>query len=166
MAQLQLEGEYLQDDGDLEELKEKISDLQDELRRVRAELQQERLKSQSALAAMANLRSMLSPFHRLLRGVFGEIEVVLGEETDAGQAPSRTNAAPSAKSEVWESWIRKLGGKQAEFIRALAEHGEMTAIQLKIATHSGTSTVSDTCRKLLTLGLLQKNGAKYSLKDI
>ena len=60
----------------------------------------------------------------------------------------------------------KLGGKQAEFIQALLEHGEMSAIQLKIATRSGQQTVYDTIHKLNKLGLINKNGGKFSLKEL
>jgi hypothetical protein len=59
------------------------------------------------------------------------------------------------------------GGKQGDFLRTLLEHGApMSAPQLKVATHSGSSTVSETLRKLQDLGLLDKNGSMYSLKKL
>jgi len=42
----------------------------------------------------------------------------------------------------------------------------MTAVQLKVATQSGYSTVSGVLAKLSTLGLVNKNSGRYSLKQL
>ena len=69
-------------------------------------------------------------------------------------------------SKVWKSWQEKMPGFPAKFIEVLLEHGEMTVPQLKIAAHCGSNTVYGVISKLHGLGLINKNGGKYSLKEL
>ena len=141
------------------ELRRKIAYLEAELTQSQAQLRgtkQELLVTSRGLAA---LRHQLEPLYNALRMVFGELD-------NAGVSGVET-AGPSPRvASLWESWKSKLGGKQAEFIQALLEHGEMTAVQLKVATHTGTSTVPQVIYKLNHLGLINKQGGKYSLKEL
>lgn len=103
----------------------------------------------------------LQEFRKRLERIEYGLGIAIGKMSQA-VAPAGDNR----KAAVWESWKQKLGGKQAEFIEALLTHGEMSAIQLKIATRSGQQTVYDTIHKLNKLGLINKNGGKFSLKEV
>jgi len=164
MSQPLLEGDYLeQESSDLEELREEISQLKDELRRAKAELQKEQIKSQQALNAMTALRQMLNPFHRLLRGIFGEIEVVLG--ADVSQ-PSSATGGPIAQSDPkWESWKGRLPGRPAAIIDLLLIHKDMSAQQIASALHCGKDAVYQTMSKVLgRAGIVSNQNGRYSLK--
>jgi hypothetical protein len=134
---------------DNDRLQEQVSQLQSELRRSR----------EDTARSVAGLRRELSPLYNALRRLFGEIDNLGVEDEPAPRVQPKTSA-------IWESWKRKLGGKPAEFIDILLEHGEMSAAQLKIAAHCGQRTVYDTIFKLNKAGLVNKNGGKFSLKQI
>ena len=156
MPQFLLEGQADTRDETILNLQIEKRNLSLEIQRLNSELDAARRENAKTISA---LRRQLTPLYQALRIVFGEMDAI-GEDT-------RENAAVNPKvSAVWESWKQKLGGKQAEFIQALLEHGSMTAIQLKVATHTGTSTVPQVIYKLNTLGLIDKNGGKYSLKQL
>ena len=164
---LTLEGFVDKGESDeMRQLRRQNQRLDEELRNIRNELGQAQAEKANLERGLRVLRTQLSPLHRALRAVFGEIELAIGEEELCPPGSSPVVSAPSASHAVWESWKNKLGGKQAAFIQALLDHGEMTAVQLKVATHSGSSTVSETVRKLQDLGLVQKNGSQYSLKKL
>lgn len=158
MTLLQLSGQVDDRDQQITDLEREVGDLRRELLNVRAELKQTITANSRAVA---NLRRQLSPLYQALRQVFGEMEGMIADESaEAGpQLDSRKKA-------VWESWKNKLRGKQAEFIDVLLHHGEMSATQLKIATKSGQQTVYDTIHKLNQAGLINKNGGRFSLKEL
>jgi len=146
---------------DSAELRRKIARLEEGLHHCQTQLENTKRDFSAAQRSLATLRHQLQPLYNALRMVFGELDA-------AGvDSVTPTASGPSARvAGVWESWKTKLGGKQAEFIQALLEHGEMTAVQLKVATHTGTSTVPQVIYKLNHLGLINKNGGKYSLKEL
>lgn len=151
-------------EGQVDERDQLIEQMQDEIDQLRGDLAVAKAEAaravQQSSRAVANLRRQLSPLYQAFRAVFGEIEAVGGTEEEQQQAVSpRVNA-------VWESWKQKLGGKKAAFIQAMQEHGEMSAVQLKVATHTGTSTVPQVIYELNKLGLINKNGGKFSLKKL
>jgi len=105
MAQPLLEGEYLEDENnDLEELRERVSQLEDDLRREKAARLKAENENRSLIAAMESLRKMLAPFHRLMRGIFGEIEMVIGPESVDQRASSPSSSASSQNETRWESY--------------------------------------------------------------
>jgi hypothetical protein len=145
--------------------------LQDEIRRLNRqvvrlneeleELREAKQQARKAQQVLAQLRRQLEPQYRSMQALFGELDLVGVQADDAG------TSVPSRVTGVWESWKSKLGGKQAEFIQAMLEHGHpMTSEQLRVATHTGRSTVPQIIYKLNTLGLINKNGGKYSLKEL
>jgi uncharacterized protein (UPF0335 family) len=152
-------------DGETGELHREV-DIIDRLRQENAALsrQVEDLRAQAiqagddadrSLRSVRALRAQLQPLYRALQAIFGEIEVAAPESL----APH----SPGPKSAVWESWKTKLGGKKAEVIDVLLEHGEMTIPQLRVSTHSGQGTTYGVVKELIRLGLLNKNGGRYSL---
>ena len=158
MAQPLLEGEVDRRDEIILELRDENRELVRENQNLQAELSSAKVQNSRAISM---LRHQLDPLYKALQSVYGVIEASGVEEDDDPKAGTN----PRVKA-VWESWKQKLGGKQAEFIQALLEHGSMTAVQLKVATHTGTSTVPQVIYKLNQLGLIDKNGGKYSLKQL
>jgi hypothetical protein len=161
MSQPLLEGRVEADES--EGLRRRIIELESDLMHRDADLRKAHGEVESMGRALALLRRQLEPLYTALRVVFGQLDA-------AGVAPENPCQEPVGRevkaSPVWESWISKLGGKSADFIRALLEHGEMTSVQLRVVTHSGQQTVYDVTSKLNKLGLLNKNGGKYSLKQL
>jgi ribosomal protein L29 len=155
MAQPLLEGNIDRRNEIISQLQAENDRLNDELTRLRVELA--RTQNEGA-HAISNLRRILAPLYQGLQQIFGEIDRV-SLEADLPTTDVRKSAA-------WDLWKQKLGGKQAEFIQALLDHGEMTAVQLKITTRCGQQTVYDTIFKLNRLGLINKNGGKISLKQL
>jgi hypothetical protein len=135
-----------------ESLRRKLERTEDALRQVREDL----LKAQRQLIATGRFKKMIAePFH-VLRTIMDELSDV---EVDSPASP-RSNA-------VWDSWKSKLGGKKAEFIQAMLECGHpMTSEQLRVATHTGRSTVPQIIHQLKDLGLINKENGKYSLKEL
>lgn len=139
-------------------LEHENGDLKEQLRNAQAELA---IARNANGAAVSRLRALLSPLYQGLQQVFGEMSAF-----DDVPISNGNSQQSNKKLAVWESWKQKLPGKRAEFIQALLDHGEMTSAQLKVATHSGTSTVPAVVCELKALGLIQKNGSKYSLKEL
>ncbi len=153
------------DQAELEKLRRENHDLKRQLKDEREQSQEAirdaRKQSLQAVRAQSKLKSVLSPIYQAFQMIFDELEGIdLGE----GMQPNAYVDGPSR--EKWEIWKRKLPGKPAEFIQALLEHGELNSAQLKSLTHSGTSTVPQIIYKLNSLGLINKNGGRYSLKQI
>lgn len=133
-----------------------IAALKVDLSQARAEM---RRTQRDTAAALGALRKNLSPLYRALQAVFGEIEAV-GYSDDA---PVAQNSRVSA---VWESWKSKLPGRTAQIIDALLLHGEMNSTQLAIAIGIHRNNVPPLIFKLNKAGLIDKNGTKYSLKQL
>lgn len=151
-----LEGTVDTRDADIEKLEDDNRDLRRQLREANAAAAGAQRQS---TRAVGELRRQLTPLYEALRAVFGEMDSVAPGEAEGP-------AVDGKKRGVWESWISKLGGKQAECIKALLEHGEMTVVQLRVATHSGQQTVYDATSKLNKLGLINKNNGRYSLREL
>lgn len=161
MPQPLLEGPAAADDS--VRLRREIAGLEQELQEAKDEAAEARQAAADAVQAIRALRQQLQGFYNALKMVFGEISRVdAGEVAEPTAAVSHSSSGSNAK---WESWKRKLGGKQAEFINALLEHGEMTGKQLMVATRCGRDVMYRTINNLNKAQLIDKNGMKFSLKD-
>jgi hypothetical protein len=157
-----VEGKSHPDDN--AELQLRVARLERELEDARREVRATKNESAEAAIAMRNLRGVLTPLYGALQRVFGELEVVGGAVDSAvGPAPP---GFQQKKSAAWQLWIEKLPGRRADFIRVLLDHGEMTREQIKVAAKCGNTTLSDTISKLKGMGLVEKHGDKYSLKEL
>jgi len=156
MQPLLLEGQV--EPEEVGKLRRTIKHLESDLSDAQGALQNERRQSAASKRALGVLRGQLEPLFRALQAIFGELEdVEIISEGETGN--------PRADA-VWETWKRKLPGKQSEFIVAMREHGEMSVEQLRVTTHSAKQTVYETIHKLNRLGLINKNGGKFSLKEL
>lgn len=159
--ELVLRGQVV-DDRDTE-----IEQLRDDNRRLRRELtiangEIARAKADSA-RALGALRKQLAPLYRALQAVFGELDAAGMDEM-----PIESSGREPRVSQVWESWKSKLGGDTApaRVIDALLQHGELNVAQLKVAAKMANQTVYDSIHRLNKLGLINKNGGRYSLKQL
>lgn len=144
-------------DPELDALRAEIRELRGHLQQARAEATQAKRDAARALSA---LRKQLTPLYHALQAVFGEIDAA-GVDDDAPMAGGspRTSA-------VWESWKSRLPGGPAKIIDALLLHGDMNTQQLAIATGVHRNSIPHMIFKLNKAGLLNKNGGRFSLKQL
>lgn len=143
---------------------EEIAALEADVKRLRRELaiangEIAHAKGDAA-RALGALRKQLSPLYRALQSVFGELDAAGADDSQGGEpANTRTSA-------VWNSWKSKMPGRPSEIIDLLLVHGEMNRNQLMAAMHVGKDVVRVTVSKLNVAGLLNKNGGRFSLKQL
>lgn len=156
-----LEGaaEVVSDPNDeIESLHQEISDLRRELSAARREAQDAKRETAHALGA---LRKQLSPLYRALQLVFGELDAAGIDDT--ASSPVSGNSRTAA---VWQAWKDRIGGQPAKLIDAFLLHGEMTSGQIAIAIGIDPKNVAQVVHKLNKASLIQKNGNKFSLKQL
>lgn len=125
------------------------------------------IAKREAEAAIGPLRTQLTPLYRALQVLFGHMEAAGVTASDPVVPTSgRPPTGNQKHAAVWESWKQKLGPTAAKFIDALLLHEEMTVTQLRIACQCGQQTVYDTASKMSKAGLINRNGGKYSLKQL
>jgi hypothetical protein len=146
----------LEADDQIAELEAEVNELRTALRIAKAETSQVR---QDTARALAKLRRQLSPLHRALKAVFGELDAAGIEEV----AP--TGAAASS-SDKWDAWKQRLGPGCAKVIDALLLGGEMNVRAIMVAAKMGENTVYQATAKMGQAGIIQKNGGKFSLKSL
>ena len=154
------------------DLRQKVDELTNALRaadergdRLELELRTERRKNAAVENGVVRLREALTP-------VYGGLQLIFGEMDSMGVGPAVQDApgADPRKAAVWDSWVEKLGGKDSfagKMIVALLQHGALTSKQ--IAIHIGTKrmqTVYETTLKVNKAGILDKNGDRFSLKEL
>lgn len=142
--------------GNVDTRDEDIRSLNDQVEYLTTALEKERQKGRKNEQAILHLRRILLPLFQSLQMVFDVIPDGQGVGADV----------PPQESRVWESWKSKLGGTAAKIIEALLEHGEMSVAQIRVACHCGQQTVYDVTSKMNKLGLINKNGGRYSLKKL
>lgn len=165
-----LEGEVLPEidpeDVEIGRLRRQIHDLTRERDDARIEA---RRAKEDAARALSMLRKQLSPLYRALQAVFGELDASGVSEDGAAPAPSTAAAQPqdARVRAVWDAWKQRLGGTVAKGIDALLLHGELDTAQLAIAAGLDKRTVTNTViYKLNAAGLINKNGGRFSLKQL
>lgn len=152
-----LEGAIEQDEYPAEDAqRDEIRELRAELSRARADAAKSKHEATHALSA---LRKQLNPLYRALQAVYGEMDAI-GVEEGAATAPT------SRMSAVWENWKSKMPGRPAQIIDALMLHGAMNSTQIAIAIGIHRNNVPQLIFRLNKAGLIDKNGTKYSLKQL
>jgi len=157
-------------DADLQRLEGEVRQLRRALKD--AEVEAERAR-EDANRALSMLRRQLNPLYRALQAVFGELDAAgVGDSPLSDESsPPREGGAPSQDprvSTVWTAWKERfgVGSGPARVIDALLLHGDLNVAQLKVAGQMATQTVYDSVSKLNKLGLIDKNGGRYSLKKL
>jgi hypothetical protein len=176
MAQQLLEGQYENiidvkegvDSKELRELRAENRRLDEALRNVRNELGQAIADKQNLERSIQALRNQLSPLHRYLRALFGEIELAIGEEDSSRPQPSQAAdgpATPAANNSDprWESYKQTFPGAASRIIDALLAHPQLTYTQISKLIRSDYNTVKNAAAKLKQAGALVKDGTMCRL---
>lgn len=164
-----LTGEVVDREADLQPLRDRIEELEADLRKMRQERDAARSEGLAAQSAIEALRDVLGPLRRAIGAIWGEIEASgVGTEPQGIQSPSLGREAPSShKNEAWELWKQKLPGFPSRMIDALLKHGELSVAQLVVAAQCPRKqTIYDAASKMQRLGLLKNNSGKYKLSDL
>ena len=150
--------------AELQRLRVQMNSMRLAIEQLTEERDTARREAKTLQYATDELRRQLGPLHSALSAVFGELDAVPSSH-EGGNGHS---APDDKKTAVWKSWIQKFGPAtmQARMITAVLEHGALTAAQLRVAMQCSTQGVYDTAARLSKLGLLEKNGNKYSLKEL
>jgi chromosome segregation ATPase len=144
-------------DAEIRDLAGQVRDLEAQLRDAQREIMQTRRESGNALAA---LRKQLSPLYRALQAVFGELDAAGVDDT----VPlASTNTRTSA---VWDAWKQKLSPACGQVIDALLIHGELNVQQICVAARMGKNTVYGVIVMLKKAGVINKQGGRFSLKQL
>lgn len=140
---------------------QEIQRLTDENRRLRRQLSDTEIARDRAVEdasrALGALRRQLSPLYRALQAVFGELDAA-GVEDVAVPAPA-VPGSPAATAPVdWAAWKQKFGptSAPARILQAIEEHGPLNQTQLKTAAKLGSTSVFESCKRLVNLSILEK----------
>jgi chromosome segregation ATPase len=147
----------------------KISELEAELRQVRRELADAELEASRAREdssrALSMLRGQLSPLYRALQAVFGELDAA--GVSDTSSRSDRDQPMQSERvSAVWEAWKKKLPPGCGKIIDALLIHSDLNGTQICVAAQIGKGSLHGLIYKLNKAGLINKNGGRFSLKQL
>ena len=147
---------------------EQIADLTEEVGNLRAAVARANTEAaqaqQDANRALSALRRQLSPLYKALQAVFGELDTAgVEDETAAFNQRSPRNERTAA---IWESWKSRMPGGPAKIIDALLLQSDMNTQQLAIATGVHRNSIPAMIYKLNKAGLLNKNGGRFSVKQL
>lgn len=151
-----IEGAIMPDmdvEGD-DSAREEIRELREQLRDARRETEIVRRDSDRA---MKELRRQLGPLYKALQMVFGELDAAGVDEAPTASGSSRAQ---------WDEWKTRLGPSCAKVIDALILGGEMTVKGIMASAKMGPNTVYQATSKMGQVGILTKNGGKFSLKKL
>lgn len=142
----------------------KIAELELELRQVRRDLADARIETnrvqEDASRALSMLRRQLNPLYQALQAVFGELDAANVPETGS------SSTSQDRVSLVWDNWKQKLSPACGRVIDALLIHRELNGQQICVAAHMGKNTMYSVISSLSKAGLLNKNGGRFSLKQL
>jgi hypothetical protein len=143
------------DEGLLHRLRKEKQQLDEELLSVRRDLDDSNREKERLERTLRNLRQQLSPLHRALRAVFGEIELAIGEEDFAAPSPSGSEGPQAQRTDPrWESYKQNFPGAPARMIDALLTHREMNITQLSKLLKMDYSTAKAAASKLRQAGAI------------
>jgi hypothetical protein len=162
-------------DADIDPRQDRIDDLERQVAKLRGDLSDARHEltrvRENANRALKPLRQQLSPLYRALQRVFGELDDAGVPDVPFGApssvATSNTSGTVDARTAViWDSWKSKLGPQCAAVIDALLVHPNLNTTQLAIAVGKNRNTIPNLIYKLNQAGLIDKNGGRFSLKQL
>jgi hypothetical protein len=147
---------------DARDYRRDIQRLEDENRKLRRDLEDAISEKDRLMASVKMLRTILSPLHRGLRAVFGEIELAVGE--DVTSPASNGTSAASAADPRWDNYKKQFPGPPSEVIDALLIHGDMKLTQLAGLLKRHYNTINDAGTKLVKAGAITRTSGTFSLR--
>ncbi len=150
-------------DGLLNEWRREKQQLEETVLSLRHELDDAQSRNLKLEASLRTLRQQLSPLHRALRAVFGEIELGIGEESSFPAANSPAGSSPSSADPRWQSYKSAFPGVPALCVDALSAHTELSIPQMAALIKRAYSTTKDALAKLKQAGAVSSAGGRYRL---
>lgn len=148
----------------------RLADLEAEVRQTRRELSDARLEAErareDATRALSMLRRQLSPLYKALQAVFGELDAGGVAEDSGPVGVSAASPVDARAGAIWASWKARLGPQCGKVIDALLLQPGMNTTQLAIAVGTRRQNIPGLIYKLNQAGLLDKNGGRFSLKQL
>lgn len=138
-----------------------IQRLEDETRQLRRDLEDVTIVKDQLVRTVKNLQATLNPFHRALRMLFGEMDLAVGEVSNADVHPSMPNGGADPR---WQNYKNQFPGVPTEIIDALLIHGEMRITNLAGLLKRDVRTIYSAEAKLRKAGATTLNGGLLSLK--
>jgi hypothetical protein len=160
-----LNGEVVDSEAESQPLRDRIEQLEADLRKMRQERDKARSEGLSAISAVQALREQLSGLWRALRAIYGEIDLVAEPEPQVSPSLGRESVPSSPQTGRWQALMTKLGGLKAQFIQALLDFGPSTVTGIRAATGMSKQSVYNTANDLSKLGLITRKGSEYALRD-
>jgi len=148
-------------DEEIRQLREENDALQMMVRDSERAAQDAKQQQRDYAAALARLKRQLSPLYQALCQVFGDLDAA-GVEDIIGPREQATHTRGSA---VWDEWKARLGPGCTKVIDVLLLGGEMTIAAISIAGKMGKRQVYEATAKMGQVGILVRNGGKFSLKQ-
>lgn len=145
--------------------KQRIAELEQENAAMRQDNDELRSRQKAIEQGCQDLRGILFPLRKAVNLVFGEFDQLGVGDRLVSPADSQ-GAMPDSKRQVWEQWKERYPGIPARIIDALLIHGELNTTQLSIVVKCHHTNVPKAIYKLNKAGLINKNGGKFSLKQI
>lgn len=162
--QLSGDPEFEQQKSEEVRLRREISGLERELQEAREEAQEAKQASADAIRAIRELRRQLEPMFKALKMVFGEISRV---DADEQIAAGSTNGTQSKSDSIWQQRKNKIGGRAGDAIQAFLDLDKaLTRDQIRIALGCGWTTVDAAIKKLSDMGLIERSGREWRLKQL
>lgn len=140
--------------------RQRLEDENRDLQRALEDSERERVRLERGVQS---LRMILSPLHRGLKAIFGEIELAVGSEPETA-APSGNHAAPSSTDPRWQSYKNQFPGVPAAVIDALLMHGSMGMTNLAAFLKRAYGTTKNAAYKLKAAGAVTIDRGNVSLK--
>lgn len=146
--------------AEIDRLRREVEFLRGEVERSKQEVLDERQEWSGVAEGVQELTQTLGPLFNAMKKIFREIQAT-GLET-ASTAPSST----PRKAAIWDSWKAKLPSGEGKAIDALLLHGKLKTDQIRIHIGCATRTATNIVSSLKSKGLVVKDGAHYSLKEL
>lgn len=142
----------------------RITELELDIRRLTRERDDAQREADRAAEdtnrALSNLRLQLSPLFRALQMVFGELDAAGVADAVVDPLKSSTQAVDGK----WDEWKARLGPGCAKVIDVLLLGGQMTVTAIATTGKMGKRQVYVATAKMGQVGILDRNGSKFSLK--
>ena len=144
-------------DEDYRILQRRVEQLEDELAQEKLRTQEARNQSVRVHRAQARLKQQLSPLYQAIRGIMEDLpEEDVNVSVDSSMQPR----------DKWEIQKRLFPGKPSEIIDLLLIRSNMSTKELATANRSDPRTITKAIFTLNNAGLIEKNGGRFSLKQL
>jgi len=159
---LMLEGiikEENSDEGLLHKMRREQQRLEEEILSLRRELDDTNREKDRVERTIRNLQVQLSPLHRALRAVFGEIELAVGEEEISTVNSPTPNSPSSSVDPRWQSYKDSMPGAPSRIIDALLAHRDgLNIAQLSKLLRMDYNTAKNAVSRLRSVGAVTQDG--------